>query len=118
MATGSITDDLKSLARTTLQVLRNAQLPAEQWREVEAQLHRLQEALERDDAAAFRQARDQLEQLSRPRIGQIGSPPATPSPAPEPTRDFINRLVHTLAPRATTPPDKPSDAPKPPDKGR
>lgn len=115
----TISNDHKALAQTALRTLLNAQLPAEQWQEVEIHLHRLQGALEQDDAEAFRQTLGELEQLSRPRIGQIGSPPATSSPAPEPTRDFINRMVHTLAPQKTTPPpDKPNDAPKPPDKGR
>lgn len=115
----NITDDAKSLAITCLQTLPEVQLPAEQWQEIETQLHRLQDALNRDDGDAFRQARDWLGELRRPRIGRIGDPALQPTPPPEPIREFINSLVDTLTPRGTNPPsEEHQDAPKQSDKRR
>lgn len=107
----TISNDHKALAHTALRVLLQAELPAEQWREVEAQVQNLQRALEQEDADAFCQARKRLEQLSQPRIGRIGTDPKTPLQPPQPqTRDFINHMVETLQARQRHVP--PQDTPK------
>lgn len=105
----TISEDSKAIARTTLQVLQAARLPAEQWQEIEAQLHALERALNAGDADAFHQTRRKLEQLSHPRIGQIGkTPPSTPQPPTSHLRDFINRMVDALQ----TQPPAPTPIPK------
>lgn len=111
-----IPDDAKAFAQTTLQVLLTAQLPEEQWQEVEAELQKLQRALEQNDAHAFRQARERLEELGHPRIGRIGKDPKTAPQPPSPAmRDYLNHLVSTLQPPRPAKPPNPTPPANQPD---
>lgn len=102
-----ITNDAKDLAQTTLQVLLEDELPEEDWRTIEAQLHELKRALSEDDADAFHKARKAVEHL---RIGCAGEDPKElpKKPIPSHIRDYINHIIVTLQPSGNRPPAQPN----------
>lgn len=102
-----ITNDAKDLAQTTLQVLLEDELPEEDWRTIEAQLHELERALSEDKADSFREARKAIE---RTRIGCAGEDLKNlpKKPIPPHIRDYINRIIVTLLPPNTQLPAQPN----------
>jgi hypothetical protein len=94
-----------------LDVLEDAlhwQLPASRWRGVDEAVRAMAEALTRDDVAAFRRAESDLE-LARP-VRAVSAEHPPQDPVPEPVRERINELIHTLG-GAAAPPQPQSDGP-------
>lgn len=84
-------------AEEVLRFARNAQwkLPAEKWDEFDGGMTILARALADRDAAAIRQAADKLARAEPRRIIRLGSGDPAVS-MPEPTRERLNEVVHSI----------------------
>lgn len=97
---GELDDGLRA---DVLDVLRDVEvwrMTGQRWVLIRTALDRLAAAVVRGDSGSVRDAVADLELLGPVRATRVGSEPSTP--APEPVREEINELVHTLDGR--TPP--------------
>lgn len=81
-----------------LALLRDAlgwRLTGERWHEVERRLDAMADALDRGECGRFAEAVNDLEADGPVRATRIEDVP--PEPAPEPVRERISELVHSLA---------------------
>jgi hypothetical protein len=89
-----VNDDDRQDALDVLESALHWQLPTSRWRGVDEALTAMAEALARDDAAAFRRVESDLELAGPVRAVSAQHPPK--DPVPEPVRERINELIHTL----------------------
>jgi hypothetical protein len=90
-----VQDDIQDDALDLLREALTWRLIGHRWRTVELVLDGLAAALEQGGADSFRRVLHDLELAGPTRVVPIED--AAVLPAPEPVRERINRLVHTLA---------------------
>ncbi|WP_158854839.1 CATRA system-associated protein [Saccharothrix deserti] len=88
-------DDIRDDALSLLREALAWRLIGDRWRAVDRALDGMAAALERGEADAFRRVLHDLELAGPTRVVPIEG--ASVLPAPEPVRERINQLVHTLA---------------------
>ena len=93
-------------------VLRDAlewRLSEDRWGEVDQQVQAMARALTELDAGAFRSAEATIELTSPTRARSAEDPPK--HPIPEPFRERINELIHTLDGALSSPSEPDADEP-------
>jgi len=88
----------ETIRADALDVLRDAQvwrLTDSRWKAVQEAVHALARAWEANDAEVFREAVYDLELAGPARATGYGDNPTIP--APEPVRERIDKMVHSLA---------------------
>jgi hypothetical protein len=99
--------DLRAEALDVISDALTWQLVDESWKAIERVLIAMDEALAADDSQALAAATADLELAGPVRITRIGSTPVVPPP--QPVRDLLNRLVHSLG---STPPKEAAQEPE------